>query len=108
MKYYQSLIEKKLNFLFIVLMGITLSTWVGFIIWEGMNQQVEWWRVVVPAALLLGCAFHIDISSIMTFGRWLIIAWKCSPSMTVVTRRYGVIHGIAEQAAVKTYFLACL
>ena len=94
MKYYLTSSEQGLSLLFIMLMGATLSAWVGFVIWEGMNHQVAWWMAVVSAALLLACAFCMDASSTIRFGRKLIIAWESSPIMVTMARRYGVMHGI--------------
>ena len=108
MKYYLPLIEKRLSFLFIILTGATLSTWTAFIIWEGMNHQTEWWMAIIPAAAMLACAFSMDASSTLTFGRRLIIAWERSPLMSMMARRYGVMHGLAAQAAAEACFLACL
>lgn len=109
MKYYMtSSTEQKLSLLFIMLMGTTLSAWVGFVIWEGMNHQVAWWMAIMPASLLLACAFCMDASSTIRFGRKLIIAWESSPIMSTMARRYGVMHGIAAQAAAEVCFLACL
>ena len=53
-------------------------------------------------------SFYMGVSSTMTFGRQLIIAWERSPLMTMMVRRYGVWHGIVAQAAAEACFLACL
>lgn len=108
MKYYKPLIEQRLSRLFVILTGTTLSTWAWLIIFEGMNQPVEWWVAIVPAAAMLACAFCMDASSTVRFGRRLIIAWEASPIMAIMARRYGVWHGVAAQAAAEACFIACL
>lgn len=91
---------------FAPLMGVTLSIWVWWVILEGMGRHVEWWTAVLPACALLGSAFGLDAASTARFGRRWIAACESSPLMRVVAGRYGLLPGVAVQAAAVACLLA--
>lgn len=108
MKYSKPPIEQSLCCAFVIFTGITLATWTALVIIEGMNHQVEWWMAVIPAAIMLGCAFAMDASSTIRFDRRMVAACDSSPLMMVMARRYGVLHGIVAHAVLEACFLAVI
>ena len=107
MKYYRSLIEKT-RFSIHSADGnhIVHLGWVHHLgRYETPDRVVESSSASRPPArmcILHGHVVHYDI--------WQV-AHNCVealPLMTMMARRYGVMHGIAAQAELKICFLACL